>query len=383
MKKITILLALLFGFAGPSELNATPYVASSKAPAPQIHPVNILDYYSLLPEKLLSINSLGGFKYSLKKAKGGWITHSLAGYGLQPVVDIKNGYIQIDDEGTGGGSVTETVVLFRKADKEALIGVGIEEFDGFHMDYGLAFYEFRNNHWKDVTNKALPTLTFKEFLQEKYVKLTLDKTSRIFRMLSWRYQLPRYGTSITVSINHSQIQFLLDNEVDKKTGKPLDQKNKELLSELVQNLGYESFLLNWNRREGRFEPGEKKVMDYKTIAGYFENMKDDVSFRKESKAQLEKKILTKVLELPEVRERAKEIDSLSHHTRKLKVMIAGEPTEEEPYYYVKAVEDNGGNFVTHLHFYVDPKNMEIKVYDVVEDLTFTLEEWRKRELKRR
>jgi tRNA A37 threonylcarbamoyladenosine biosynthesis protein TsaE len=61
----------------------------------------------------------------------------------------------------------------------------------------------------------------------------------------------------------------------------------------------------------------------------------------------------------------------------LELWFAARPDENTPYYWVKAGEDNGMSLVTHFDFYVYPKTMEVKFYDVVEDKVLTLAEWRK------
>jgi hypothetical protein len=84
-----------------------------------------------------------------------------------------------------------------------------------------------------------------------------------------------------------------------------------------------------------------------------------------------------VFALPEVRERAAYIDSVTKGERKLIVWTSAEPTAEEPAYSIHAGEDNGGNLVTHFHFLVTPGTPPlVRVYDPVLDTVLTLEEWR-------
>lgn len=81
--------------------------------------------------------------------------------------------------------------------------------------------------------------------------------------------------------------------------------------------------------------------------------------------------------LPEVRERAAYIDSVTKGERKLVVWTSAEPTQEEPLWSINAGEDNGGSLVTHFHFLVTPGTPpHIRVYDPVLDTVLTLEEWR-------
>lgn len=92
----------------------------------------------------------------------------------------------------------------------------------------------------------------------------------------------------------------------------------------------------------------------------------------------EKKIYEIILALPEVKERANYIERHTKGARHLRVWIYQTPNETgEKYYWVKAGEDNGTNFVSHFNFFVYPDNFEIKYYDTVNDTIINLETWRK------
>lgn len=85
-----------------------------------------------------------------------------------------------------------------------------------------------------------------------------------------------------------------------------------------------------------------------------------------------------VLSLPEVTKRARYIHEQTKGARHLEVMIAESPNNVVDYYWVKAGEDNEGNYITHFNFYVFPKkNWEIKYFDTEKDTLLKLEDWRK------
>lgn len=89
-----------------------------------------------------------------------------------------------------------------------------------------------------------------------------------------------------------------------------------------------------------------------------------------------------ILSLPEVSKRARYIHEQTKGERHLQVMIVESPNNVIDYYWVKAGEDNGSNYVTHFNFYVFPKrNWEIKYFDTVKDTLVTLEDWRKENRK--
>lgn len=95
------------------------------------------------------------------------------------------------------------------------------------------------------------------------------------------------------------------------------------------------------------------------------------------KLSIEEQILNKVLALPEVNERADYINKETNGERHLEIWIAATPKETGSYYLIKAGEDNGMSMVTHFDFYVYPKTMEIKYYDIITDSELSLAEWRK------
>lgn len=92
---------------------------------------------------------------------------------------------------------------------------------------------------------------------------------------------------------------------------------------------------------------------------------------------IEDKIIDKIFELPEVKERAAYIKKETKGKRNLELWFAARPDENTPYYWVKAGEDNGMSLVTHFDFYVYPKTMTVKFYDVVENKVLSLAEWRR------
>ncbi|HNQ67997.1 MAG TPA: hypothetical protein PKN32_06455 [Bacteroidales bacterium] len=93
-------------------------------------------------------------------------------------------------------------------------------------------------------------------------------------------------------------------------------------------------------------------------------------------SSIEDQIIDKILELPEVKDRADYIVKETNGERHLKIWIAASPKETGSYYLIKAGEDNGMSLVTHFDFHVNPKTLEIKYYDVLTDSELSLSEWR-------
>jgi hypothetical protein len=98
----------------------------------------------------------------------------------------------------------------------------------------------------------------------------------------------------------------------------------------------------------------------------------------ERNSELEDKICKLVFEIPEVKESDKYIQKVTKGQRQLIIWISDTPEEtDNHWYYVKASEDNGMSLVTHFNFCVNPKNLEIKYYDILNDTLISLDEWRK------
>ena len=104
-----------------------------------------------------------------------------------------------------------------------------------------------------------------------------------------------------------------------------------------------------------------------TPAAYIHTFKDTV---------LEDKIKAALLKLPFVKKSDKYIDSISNHKRGIAFML-DEPAEQETDIPVQAGYNSKERFETYYRFFVNPKTLEIKVYDAVEDKKLTLKEYLK------
>ncbi len=91
---------------------------------------------------------------------------------------------------------------------------------------------------------------------------------------------------------------------------------------------------------------------------------------------LETKITNALMKLPFVMKSSNYIDSFSNHQHGIAFMM-DEPQENETDVSVQAGYNGGERFETYYRFFVNPKTMEIKVYDVVEDKKLTIKEYLK------
>lgn len=95
-------------------------------------------------------------------------------------------------------------------------------------------------------------------------------------------------------------------------------------------------------------------------------------------SSMESKALDMVADLPEVEEMRERVDRISKGQNEIKLVVFGTPEPTVPYFTIKVMEDNGDNLVTQMCFRVAPEASKIMYYDVAEDSTMSLEEWRKK-----
>jgi len=140
-------------------------LSQSISAAQSAPPKTVLDYYLLLPEKYFEANKEQRVKWMLDPGNGA-------------VVDIKNGYIYA----AGDGAQTPIYVcLFKRPRGLPLMAVKSHEPDT--RDYThLDFYEYKNGALVDVKKGVLPVKINENF----------------------KYEMPRYGTTIKVSDQHGK-----------------------------------------------------------------------------------------------------------------------------------------------------------------------------------
>jgi hypothetical protein len=91
---------------------------------------------------------------------------------------------------------------------------------------------------------------------------------------------------------------------------------------------------------------------------------------------LEDKITAALLKLPFVQKSNKYIDSFSNHKHSMAFMM-DKPEAPETDIQVQAGYNGNERFETYYRFFVNPKTLEIKVYNAAEDKKLTLKEYLK------
>lgn len=95
-----------------------------------------------------------------------------------------------------------------------------------------------------------------------------------------------------------------------------------------------------------------------------------------SDTALENKITAALLKLPFVQKSNNYIDSFSNHKHGMAFMLDN-PEANETDISVQAGYNGERRFETYYRFFVNPKTLEIKVYDAVEDKKLTVKEYLK------
>ena len=104
-----------------------------------------------------------------------------------------------------------------------------------------------------------------------------------------------------------------------------------------------------------------------TISNYIHAFADTV---------LEDKITSALMKLSFVIKRDKYIDSFSNHKHGI-AFLMDKPEAPETDIPVQAGYNGNDRFETYYRFFVNPKTMEIKVYDVADDKKLTIKEYLK------
>jgi hypothetical protein len=196
---------------------------------------NVIDYYKTLPDSLKK-------GYNLSFSNNKWMSSSCADYEIFPTVDIKNGYIEIYDEGTGGGISVLKVVLYRKANSKGLIGVSYYQGDFIDADCSIYFLEYNNDKWEIANNKILPDISYKNFMNSKY-KLSKNLLGKF----SIYYNLPQHGPTITLNLKYNLIRMFCEGAFSNTS-----EKEKLESCKFIENIKTDSLQLFWDKKNTKF-----------------------------------------------------------------------------------------------------------------------------------
>lgn len=206
---------------------------------------SILEYYNSIP-----LNWLNNHRYTFKNKNNKWIARSNAGYDFEVTVDIKNGYLNITDSGTGGSTRIHEAALYRTSTGDDIIGINLIEFDGIGSTCTFKFYK-PNDKWKDVTEYLLPKIDLLLFMDGTYNINHQEKLHRFKEFtkgITLLYQLPRFGTTMTVKIDLDR--FIMENKQD-----GYGNNLKSAAYEILKSIKYREIKLVWDKKNDKFNTG--------------------------------------------------------------------------------------------------------------------------------
>jgi hypothetical protein len=90
---------------------------------------------------------------------------------------------------------------------------------------------------------------------------------------------------------------------------------------------------------------------------------------------LQKKIVDTLMQLSFIKKSNRYIDSSTNHKHGISFIM--DTLQNEPFIFVKAGVNGEDRFVTGCQLYVNPKNMEILVYDAVNDKRLPIKQFEK------
>ena len=189
-----------------------------------ISQMNIVDCFNKLPNK----KDLGSIQKYPKK-KGDYFYLSPLEDTLGVTVDLKNGFIEIVDNGTGGGITTVQLVKFKTADGKQFVVYRYDSREGdngMQSEFDYKVYWIQNE--KLVLAKGiLPTLSVQDFLETPEKALSPEQNKKILMQLHCYLDLPRNGTVLTwriqpsdndpylKKIKYKKIQLIFDKKTNK------------------------------------------------------------------------------------------------------------------------------------------------------------------------
>lgn len=210
--------------------------------------ITILDHYRQLPEKAFRT---GRTPLTLKN--GVYTAESITEGELHPVVDIPNGYLRIEDPGTGGGSLGYECALFLDADKQPHVALIHFSFDGVTMENTFSLFARKGTAYTDRTAEGLPKMGLSLFLKDPndIKRITSVVEKKFLYMI--RIDLPRYGTDVkaTLTVFTGKVEAQMESS-------GVSRKEKAECGTFLKLPKYETVIFTWDAKKAAFIPGAKK-----------------------------------------------------------------------------------------------------------------------------
>lgn len=209
-------------------------------------PATVLDYYNMMPPACFENN-----KFAIRYEKGKYVSNSIVDYEIYPIVDQQNGYMFIEDPGTGGGTVRHEIAIFTDNSKNIFIGVHISSFDGVAPESRLKFFVYKKGTFRDTTASIFPKISSTDFMKENFDESLVPDIINNRSLYSIMYNLPRYGTKIKCDlfIASARIEAMLESKSD---------DDKKAYTDFLKKIQFKEVEINWDIKKSVFKIGKKK-----------------------------------------------------------------------------------------------------------------------------
>ena len=169
------------------------------------------------------LQQVGVEGYEIRKSGSGYVAYEAnLERDIAILLDLANGYLMFEDEGTGGGVYQVEAVKFSLPSGKALLALKNQFFDGVLPEESLRFYRFQSGKLKsEVTEQYLPKLSVKEFFksEEAYAAFQKTKEKEGFKdltVLAVSYRLPRYSTRLEAHLRDENLLIVQSNNAESK-----------------------------------------------------------------------------------------------------------------------------------------------------------------------
>jgi hypothetical protein len=92
----------------------------------------------------------------------------------------------------------------------------------------------------------------------------------------------------------------------------------------------------------------------------------------------EEKIISRLLRIPEIKQRNRFIDSVTKHEHGISFLTLKRPTTENDYYWIQAGYNGQDRFEAYYNFYVYLPKLSVKILDPVSNKVYSLAAWREK-----
>ncbi|MCI2398742.1 hypothetical protein [Aliiroseovarius subalbicans] len=192
--------------------------------------------------------------YDLRQQGNGWVTTSPDwGTALPITVNGPAGFVEIMDEGTGGGSYRTQIVLWRAGDGTPLVGIGETAYTPPWPDTTrVRFFGKDGENWSDWTDYVWPDVTLADFMPDDMRISDLRALEAIRAQVF--VTLPQKGTRpVAQLITHdSEIAAVCKGET---WFVPSDPAPYLTYCDRLQDHLFHTLDLDWIKSEARFEKG--------------------------------------------------------------------------------------------------------------------------------